>query len=184
MVRLEPVEVQPLDVVVVLDLSASMTSERLVRARGWVRDLLSAPEAEGSRVALVVFGRAAWLLAPFTSDHRAVAGLLEPADGVDGRGSDAAAAVARAVRLLQGSTDGRVLVLSDGGPHHGVLDLRQLAAFLSHAHPPPPPVIVVPLSQGGNYADLQAVSAATRGVVLPVGEAPTWQRLSRQAAGR
>ena len=89
-VRLESAAVAAveLDVVLVLDVSASNTAERLERAQAWARALLGAPETSGSRVALVVFGREAWLAAPLTADLGAVARLLGNADGVDRRGSD------------------------------------------------------------------------------------------------
>lgn len=108
--------------VVVLDLSRSMDAQdlepsRLEQARFKIRDLLAA-RREGE-TALVVFAGAPFVVVPLTEDTETIA-LQVPVlttDLMPVQGSDAAAAVDRAVALLRGAGHerGRILLVTDGG---------------------------------------------------------------------
>jgi Ca-activated chloride channel homolog len=71
--RLAPVAQGGLDLVVVVDLSASMLAtdlspSRLERAKRWIIDLLQ--NLEGDRLGVVVFGGVAFVQCPLTADYR------------------------------------------------------------------------------------------------------------------
>jgi len=117
----QPVFRAPADLVIVLDMSASMAAtdlkpDRLSQARFVIRDLL-ATQREG-RTALVVFSAEPHVVTPLTDDTATIEALL-PALAVDimpVRGDRAAPALRSAGTLLErvGSTHGSVLLLSDG----------------------------------------------------------------------
>jgi Ca-activated chloride channel family protein len=107
--------------VLVLDLSPSMQAadlspDRVTRARYALDDLLGA--ARDARVALVVFSDEAYTVAPLTEDVATVRALLPPLapDLMPAPGDRLAPALDRAAGLLKqaGSTDSRVIVLTDG----------------------------------------------------------------------
>lgn len=119
-----------IDLVVVLDVSVSMTAEdvrpsRFVRARQDVKDLLG--RLEGDRVALVLFAGEAQLAAPLTVDYGAVRLLLDVAEpGMLSRpGTALAEALDHAHRCFEGddTSEARaILLITDGESHEGDLD--------------------------------------------------------------
>lgn len=128
---LREVEREGVDLVVVLDVSASMLADdvgpnRLERARNELRKLLN--ELSGDRVGLVLFAGDAFLQCPLTTDYGAVRLFLDAAtpEAIPVPGSDVAGALERATDALTASaSDGRarvVLVVSDGEAHSGDLD--------------------------------------------------------------
>lgn len=124
------------DVLVALDLSRSMLVQdadgtRLTRAKALARDL--ADQLPGDRVGLVIFGGAAFLQLPLTSDHAVFDRFLDAAspDAIDDPSTDLSAAlnVSRTVFEHEGGEGHRaVLLLTDGERSEGNLDrpLEQL----------------------------------------------------------
>lgn len=122
--REEPVVRKGVDVVLALDLSASMLAEdvspnRLEQARAEAVSLVGS--LMGDRVALVPFGGRAAVVCPLTADYGAVRLFLDAADAsfAPGGGTDLARAIDEAVRLLTsgGSAEKRyktIVLLTDG----------------------------------------------------------------------
>ena len=129
------------DLIVALDLSASMAEQDMTRGAARVeryavvRDLLGAFVArrKGDRIALIAFAQDAYLIAPLTFDGGAVAGLLDELEiGLPGRKTDLGRAIALTIRTLEDQPRGeRVLILlSDGESNAGPLS-PQAAARLA-----------------------------------------------------
>jgi Ca-activated chloride channel family protein len=124
------VEQAGIDLVVVLDVSLSMTAEdvrpsRFVRARQDVKDLLS--KLDGDRVALVLFAGEAQLAAPLTVDYGAIRLLLDVAEpGMLSRpGTALAEALEYAHQCFEGddTSEARaILLITDGENHEGDVD--------------------------------------------------------------
>lgn len=122
--RDEPVVRRGVDVVLALDLSASMLGEdvspnRLEQARSEAVSLVES--LSGDRVALVTFGGRAAVQCPLTLDYGAVRLFLDAADAsfAPGPGSDLGRGILEAARLLgsAGSSDPRhktIVLLTDG----------------------------------------------------------------------
>jgi Ca-activated chloride channel homolog len=107
--------------VLVMDLSPSMlaadlTPNRVTRARYAVDDLLNA--AHDTRVGLVAFSDEPYTVTPMTDDVATIRALLPPLspDIMPSAGDNVAPALAQAGKLLHqgGSTNGQIVVLSDG----------------------------------------------------------------------
>lgn len=125
------------DLLVALDLSRSMLVQdadgtRLDRAKALVKDL--ADQLPGDRVGLVIFGGAAFLQLPLTSDHAVFDRFLDAASptAIDDPSTDLSAAlnVGRTVFEHEGGDGHRAIVLlTDGERSEGNLDrpLEQLA---------------------------------------------------------
>lgn len=120
-----PAQPAPPDLLLVLDISASMDAEdlllhgrpasRLTVAKAIAAELVHSQGA--GRVGLVVFGSAAHVLTPLTRDKAALLdGLAALESGLAGRGSALDDAVVLAAGRLAGTSEGRraMLVLSDG----------------------------------------------------------------------
>ena len=117
------------DIIVALDLSRSMGVQdadgtRLARARILAGEL--AGRLQGDRFGLVIFGGAAFLQLPLTSDHAVFERFLEAAapEAIDDPGTDVASAldVARTVFEHEGGDGHRaIIVLSDGERSEGRL---------------------------------------------------------------
>ena len=130
--KLREVREESLDLVVALDVSASMRAEdvapsRLGRATYELHRLLDG--LAGDRVGLVLFAGEAFVQCPLTSDYGAVRLFLDAAgpDLVPTPGTDLAAALVAARRAFEGAeTSTReprpraLLVLSDGENHAGL----------------------------------------------------------------
>ncbi len=126
------------DLLVALDLSRSMLVQdangtRLDRAKTLAKDL--ADQLPGDRVGLVIFGGAAFLQLPLTSDHAVFDRFLDAASptAIDDPSTDIAAAldVGRTVFEHEGGEGHRAIVLlTDGERSEGSLDrpLEQLGA--------------------------------------------------------
>ena len=121
------------ELMLAVDLSASMGErdmwmgqqlvDRLTAAKAVIADFLD--RRQGDRVGLLVFGRAAYVLAPATADLETVRGQLLGTDvSMVGRETAIGDAIGLGVKRLQGQKDGeRVLVLlTDGVNTAGVLD--------------------------------------------------------------
>jgi Ca-activated chloride channel family protein len=139
------------DLVVALDVSRSMLAEdaggpRLAAAKRIARAVLEA--SPGDRVALVVFGRSAFVSLPFTLDRAAVERALEAASpaSVPDPGTSVAGALAAAVAAFERASGGpadeagaghrAVLLLSDGEDQTGdelAGDLDRASTALRHA---------------------------------------------------
>ncbi len=128
------------DLVVAVDLSASMAEKDMSRAGGAierisaVRDLLGAFVAErrGDRVGLIAFASDAYLIAPLTFDTRAVAQMLdELAIGLPGRKTDLGRAVGLSVQVLKKEPPAErlLVILSDGETNSGDLSALDAAAL-------------------------------------------------------
>ncbi|MEO1477693.1 MAG: VWA domain-containing protein [Bacteroidota bacterium] len=132
--QLREVQEESLDLVVALDVSASMLAEdvapsRLDRAKYELRALLD--EVQGARVGLIVFAGDAFIQAPLTSDFGAIRLFLDAAnpDLVPTPGTDYGRMLRLARRAFDvtsedGSATPRpraLLVVSDGEQHEGGL---------------------------------------------------------------
>jgi Ca-activated chloride channel family protein len=130
------------DLLVALDLSRSMLVQdaggtRLDRARTLAKDL--ADELPGDRIGLVIFGGAAFLQLPLTSDHAVFDRFLDAAstNAIDDPSTDISAAldVSRTVFEHEGGDGHRAIVLlSDGERSEGNLDVP--LEKLGEAHVP------------------------------------------------
>ena len=81
--KLQPMKAQGLDICFAFDLSRSMWSEdvspnRLTQAKNQLKIFL--PRLGGDRAALVGFSSSAFIAAPLSTDHDALAGFLDPLD--------------------------------------------------------------------------------------------------------
>ena len=127
--RVETVRREGQDIVVALDLSASMTAEdmapnRLDRAKFAIADLIG--RLEGDRVGLVAFAGEAFVQSPLTSDYGAATLFLNAMDPdmISVQGTNLGQAVAVALDAFA-DTDRRhrVLVLiTDGEDHEGEVE--------------------------------------------------------------
>ncbi|HWR97449.1 MAG TPA: VWA domain-containing protein [Candidatus Methanoperedens sp.] len=118
-----------LDVLVVLDTSASMLAtdlkpNRMQRARLGLSDLL--PRLAGDRIGLVAFAGSSFLACPLTTDYAAFSMVLEDVrPGVIPRGGTAIAqALESALANFDtgGTADRVVLLVTDGEDHEGGLE--------------------------------------------------------------
>lgn len=129
---IELVESEGVDVQLVLDVSLSMLAEdfspnRLEVLRRLARELLA--RAGSNRLGLVIFARDAYVQSPLTTDHRALAYLL---DGVDVHALDQArsggtaigdALVLAADQLARSRVEGRdqaLVLITDGSSNDGL----------------------------------------------------------------
>lgn len=126
--RYEEVTLEGIDLVIALDVSASMHAEdvqpnRLEKAKHAINTLLG--RLGGDRVALVVFAGGAFIQCPMTSDYAAIRMLLDAADvsSITSGGSNlggalekAAQAFPRAVAETQ-PADKAIVLFSDGEDH-------------------------------------------------------------------
>ena len=127
--RVETVRREGQDIVVALDLSASMTAEdiapnRLDRARFAVADLIG--RLAGDRVGLVAFAGEAFVQSPLTSDYGAATLFLNAMDPdmISVQGTNLGQAVGVALdAFAETERRHRVLVLiTDGEDHEGEVD--------------------------------------------------------------
>ncbi|GGC81410.1 vWA domain-containing protein [Chelatococcus reniformis] len=143
--RAVPIPVDGRDMVLAVDLSASMAREDLTRD-GVPTDRLSVVKAvaddfiarrEGDRIGLILFSGNAYIQAPLTFDRKVVRELLDEATiGLTGRETAIGDAIALAIRVLQSRPiDHRVLVLlTDGLNNSGVLEPLQAAELAREEH--------------------------------------------------
>ena len=127
--RVETVRREGQDIVVALDLSASMTAEdmapnRLDKAKFAIADLIG--RLEGDRVGLVAFAGEAFVQSPLTGDYGAATlflNAMEP-DMISVQGTNLGQAVAVALdAFAETERRHRVLVLiTDGEDHEGEVD--------------------------------------------------------------
>ena len=127
--RVETVRREGQDIVVALDLSASMTAEdiapnRLDRARFAVADLIG--RLEGDRVGLVAFAGEAFVQSPLTSDYGAAALFLNAMDTdmISVQGTNLGQAVGVALDAFA-ETERRhrvLVVITDGEDHEGEVE--------------------------------------------------------------
>ena len=128
------------DVIVALDLSASMAEEdmmvggrktaRIDVIRGRLAEFLQ--DRKGDRVALIGFATDAFLISPLTFDVVAVSEMLhEVSIGLPGRKTDLGRAIGLTLNVLQNEEPGeRLLVLiSDGEANAGELAAKDAAAL-------------------------------------------------------
>lgn len=133
--KLREVEREGIDLVIALDVSASMLAEdvspnRLERARNEIKNLLD--DLRGDRVGLVTFAGDAFIQCPLTTDYNAVRLFLDVADPslIPTPGTDFGAALQMAVKAFEAPTrtpdgEGRtraVLFVSDGENHMAGID--------------------------------------------------------------
>ena len=132
------------DLVVAVDLSASMAekdmpqaggaSERIAVVRDLVGDFLA--RRRGDRVGLIAFASDAFLVAPLTFDTQAVAAMLdELAIGLPGRKTDLGRAIGLSVQVLKKEPPAKrlLVVLSDGEANSGDLSALDAAALAQAA---------------------------------------------------
>lgn len=133
--RLTEIKREGIDLVIALDVSASMMAEdvspnRLERARNEIKKLLE--ELQGDRVGLVTFAGDAFIQCPLTTDYSAVRLFLDVADPslIPTPGTDFSAALAMAMKAFKApaadpDSDARtraVLFVSDGENHVAELE--------------------------------------------------------------
>ena len=133
--RLTEIKREGIDLVIALDVSASMLAEdvspnRLERARNEIKKLLA--ELKGDRVGLVTFAGDAFIQCPLTTDYSAVRLFLDVADPslIPTPGTDFSAALAMAVKAFKApaadpGNEARtraVLFVSDGENHVAELE--------------------------------------------------------------
>ena len=127
--RVETVRREGQDIVVALDLSASMTAEdiapnRLDRARFAVADLIG--RLEGDRVGLIAFAGEAFVQSPLTSDYGAATLFLNAMDPdmISVQGTNLGQAVGVALDAFA-ETESRhrvLVVITDGEDHEGEVE--------------------------------------------------------------
>jgi len=188
-----------IDVVVALDVSASMLAEdvkpnRLERAKAELSALISS--LEGSRIAIVAFSGSAAPVCPLTADSRAASMFLDAlrAGAVETPGTDIGVALERALRSFDPKEDRSraVVVVTDGEDHEG--GYEEAAARAAEAGVPVYCVgvggdegVPIPLESGGakkgfrrdasgeivltrlDRRVLEEVAAATRGSMHVIG---------------
>ena len=129
-------DVEGIDLVIVLDISQSMTADDVepTRMRVAQENLATLVQAQrGSRFGLVFFAGSAFLRSPLTTDSQAMTQLILRADreaGLTRVGSDLGAALLQAGAILESSENsGRAVVLvTDGEDHEGTYE-EQAAAL-------------------------------------------------------
>ncbi|MEP9355353.1 VWA domain-containing protein [Xanthobacter sp. KR7-65] len=134
------IPVEGREIMLVIDLSASMSQRDLSRGGGpmdrlqvvkGVADDFIARRA-GDRVGLILFSTRAYVQAPLTLDRRVVRDLLAEASiGMTGRNTSIGDAIGLAVKTLRDrpSKDRVVILLTDGANTSGVLDPLEAAAI-------------------------------------------------------
>ncbi len=120
------------DVVVAIDVSKSMHAkdfypDRFDFARQKSRELIEA--LEGERIGLITFSSGSFIISPLTYDRSALLFLLERLDPshVTARGTDLAAALEGAAKLLRKSRNKIVILVTDGGDDKRVDSLIEKA---------------------------------------------------------
>ena len=130
--RLDLIEDEGVDVMLVLDVSLSMLAEdlppnRLEALRGIARDFVS--RAGGNRIGIVIFAKDSYVQTPLTTDHRSLLTLL---DGVtvytldqnkSGGTSVGDALLVAVERLTRSRVEGRdqsLIVITDGESNTGI----------------------------------------------------------------
>ncbi len=126
--RVETVRRRGMDVVVALDLSASMLAEdirpsRLEKAKLAIADLIH--RLDGDRIGLVAFAGEAFLQSPLTLDYAAAAlflNAMEP-DIVSAQGTNLGAALSVSLDAYDDDTgqDRVLIVITDGEDHEGAV---------------------------------------------------------------
>jgi Ca-activated chloride channel family protein len=135
--QLREVKREGVDLIIALDVSASMLAEdvapnRLLRAKNEIKKLLG--ELEGDRVGLVIFAGDAFIQCPLTSDYSALRLFLDVADPgmIPTPGTDFSAALRMAIDAFESPSDHAgeditraLLFVSDGENH--VADIEEMA---------------------------------------------------------
>jgi len=148
--QLREVKREGIDLVVALDVSASMMAEdvapnRLERSKNEIKNLLD--EIKGDRVSLVTFAGDAFIQCPLTTDYGAVRLFLDVADPslIPTPGTDFGAALQMAMQAFQAPTGDpdtedrtrAVLFVSDGENHiaelESILDQAREAGVVLYA---------------------------------------------------
>jgi len=163
--RLREAKREGIDLVIALDVSQSMMAEdvlpnRLAKAKFEIANLIR--ELTGDRVGLVLFAGDAFVQCPMTLDYSAIRLFLDVADPsmIPIQGTDFGRAIARAVEMLESSTDAEdpatadrtraLLIVSDGENH--VADMNQ----------------ALQAAQDAGIVVFAAGVGETRGVPIPV----------------
>ena len=131
--KLKEVSREGIDLVIALDVSASMTAEdvspnRLSRARFEIGKLLS--RMTGDRVGIVLFAGDSFIQCPLTLDYSAVRLFLDISDPslIPTPGTDFERAIETSIRAFKTGEDGEaertraILIVSDGENHIGNID--------------------------------------------------------------
>ena len=130
--RLELIEDEGVDVMLVLDVSLSMLAEdlppnRLEALRRIARDFVT--RAGGNRIGIVIFAKDSYVQTPLTTDHRSLLGLLEAVtvytlDQKKSGGTSVGDALLVAVeRLTRSRIEGRdqsLVLITDGESNTGI----------------------------------------------------------------
>ena len=130
--RLELIEDEGVDVMLVLDVSLSMLAEdlepnRLQALRSIAGDFVS--RAGGNRIGIVIFAKDSYVQTPLTTDHRSLLALLEGVtvytlDQNKSGGTSVGDALLVAVeRLIRGRVEGRdqsLVLITDGESNTGI----------------------------------------------------------------
>lgn len=143
----EPIEIErsARDLMIAVDLSGSMEAKDFTTAEGETIDRLQAVKLvleefaqrrEGDRLGLIVFGDAAYLQAPFTTDKDTWLTLLdETAIAMAGPSTAMGDAMGLAISSFEGSdTDSRVLIVLTDGNDTGSMVPPVDAARVARAH--------------------------------------------------
>lgn len=124
--RLEKIERKGVDIVLVVDVSASMLAQdvepnRLERAKREIKDLLR--RLEGDRVALVAFAGIPFVQCPLTLDYGAVGMFLDQLspDLIPVPGTGIALSIEKALEVLKESPreSKAIILITDGEDHEG-----------------------------------------------------------------
>ncbi len=118
------------DLVIALDLSRSMQTrdfypDRLVFAKQKLEEIL--PRLPAGRIGMIGFTSASFVVAPLTEDRESLLFLLRrlKPETVSAEGTDVAAALKGAEKLLRKSRSKKVLLVSDGGDETDIEALRK-----------------------------------------------------------
>ena len=119
------------DIVIALDLSHSMNASdfypnRLSFAKQKLEEIL--PKLPAGRIGVIGFTSAAFVITPLTSDIDSIRFLLKRVkpQNISAEGTDIAAAIKGAERLLSKSDTKRVLLVTDGGDEKDLDKLRKI----------------------------------------------------------
>lgn len=170
------------DIVVAVDLSASMAEEdmtvagRRIARIDVIRDRLAAflASRRGDRAALIGFAEEAFLIAPFSFDVKAVAEMLGEAPiGLPGRKTDLGRAIGLAVKTLREEPEGErlIILISDGEANAGDLAATDAAAMADGIGAKIVAIGFAADLEGGEAAHMSDLAAATGGAFVAAGDA-------------
>ncbi|MEM8546874.1 MAG: VWA domain-containing protein [Pseudomonadota bacterium] len=175
--------------VIVMDLSRSMDAtdlapSRLARARLKLTDILR--ERDGGETGLVVFSANAFVVVPLTNDVATIENQVPALTTslMPSRGSYPESGIAKARQLMEqaGVSNGRVLLLTDGGDVDGAVESARALAEAGHELS----VLAIGTPEGGPIPRERGgfLTNGAGKIALPKLEAAPLRRLARAGGGK